>query len=198
MNRDHLSDQELERWRAQGDPADRERVLSHLVVCEECRQRLIEKVGGAGGDAVAFDIAKFAQRGVKVYQPRRRFAIWIGAGGLIAATALIMLSLRPANESPSSIRGSEIRPLAPIGAVASVAEFRWTSPVNAPLYRVRVMTAAGAPVIEGDASGNAENWAIPAGTQLPPGSYTWTVDAIDAAGTVIVSSRPQAFEIRVR
>ena len=197
MNRDHLTDQELERWRAHGDPADRERVLGHLLLCEECRERLIEKVGGSAGDAAAFDIAKFEERGVKVYrQPRRKFAIWIGAGGLIAATAMLMLSLRPPSEPPSSVRGSDIQARAPIGEVASVTEFRWASPVNAARYRIRVTNASGASVIEREA--NTETWPIPAGTQLPPGSYTWTVDAIDSAGIVILSSRPQPFEIRVR
>lgn len=194
MNRDHLSDQELERWRAQGDPADRERVLGHLVVCEACRQRLIEKVGA--GDAVAFDIARFAARGVEVYaQPRRRFALWIGAGGVVAAAALLMLSLRPPSDGPSSVRGSDIRARVPVDEVASVTEFRWTSPVNAAKYHIRVTSAAGS-VIEGEST--TETWTPPAGLQLPAGSYTWTIDALDAAGNVIISSRPQAFEVRVR
>ena len=197
----HLTDQELEDWRERGDPDARERVLDHLVSCEECRQRFVELVRTAPAARSTFDVDAFLRRGLQIGTPQRRFgwSLWIGAGGLAVAAAAVFLMVRTPVEQPGvpGTRGSELVAIAPVGDVTSVGDFRWRSPVRAAKYRVTVRSHA-AVVLTLDTQNANESLAIPAGATLPPGDYQWSVEALDASGKAIVSSTPIQFAIRVR
>jgi len=198
----HLADDELVRWRDHGDPKDRDRVLGHLATCEDCRQRLADLVreAPAASAQTSFDPAPFVQRGTAVFAPRRRWSassLWLGIGGLAVATASLFLVMRPSAPTitPVEIRGSELQGLAPIGDVRAVNEFRWASPFAAPRYRLVVRDGSGAVFMQTDVTG--ESWSAPPESQskFVAGSYQWTVDALDATGAVIASSKPQTFTI---
>jgi hypothetical protein len=197
----HLEDDELERWRQRGDPADRDRILGHLATCDRCRERLADLVRNAPEvSATSFDPAPFVQRGVAAFdktRPGGMRAWWLGFGGLAVAAASLFLILRPTppTETPVEIRGSDLQALAPIGNVSSVPEFRWASPFAATRYRVIVRDASDASVLE--LQSTAEHAPVPteSTSKLPPGSYKWVVEALDATGSLIASSQPQAFTI---
>ena len=117
---------------------------------------------------------------------------------LAAAVALVMLGpwlYRSTMREPviDTIRGTELQPIAPVGAVPAVDRFEWQSPVTAAKYRVTV-TRAGQPVWSTEsASTRAAPLFLPA---LEPGvDYEWRVEAIDAEGSVRMSSPTTRFRL---
>jgi hypothetical protein len=198
----HLTDEELERWRDEGNPNDRDRVLGHLASCPDCRERLADLVRSAPAAAAqtSFDPAPFIQRGSEVFAPRRRWSarsLWLGLGGLAIAAASLFIVLRPVTSTvvPGEIRGSELLAISPAGTSASVTEFKWASPFAAPRYRVVVRDAAGAIALQLESSRESASVTGESQAKLVPGAYQWTVDALDATGAVIASSKPQTFTI---
>ena len=196
----HLTDEELVRWRDEGDPKDRDRVLGHLATCDDCRQRLADLVRNAPAAAAqtTFDPAPFIERGSHVIAPRRRWAmpsLWLGLGGLAVAAASLFLVLRPAPVPPIEVRGSELQALKPAGNVTSVTEFFWTSPYAAPKYRIIVRHPAGAVILQLESPRESAPLDAESRAKLAAGAYEWIVDALDATGAVVSSSKPQAFTI---
>jgi len=195
----HLTDNELVRWRDEGDPKDRDRVLGHLATCEDCRQKLADLVRNAPAAAseTTFDPALFIQRGTDVFAPKRRrlASLWLGLGGLAVAAASLFLVLRPAPPPPIEVRGSELQALKPAGSVSSVTEFFWTSPYAAPKYRILVRHPAGAVILQLESTRESAPLDAESQAKLVPGDYEWIVDALDASGAIAASSKPQAFTI---
>lgn len=194
----HLTDDELVRWRDRGEAQDRERVLGHLAACDACRRRLVALVREAPVDAPsAFDPQVFAPRGLQAYgaAARRTRRTWMGLGGLAAAAALVMaVWLRPGPPVPptgtTDIRSTELQAIAPVGRVGAVSEFRWASPFAAARYRLTIRDAADAIVLTLETPAERVTLDESQRARLAPGSYRWSVDALDASGAVIASSRP--------
>lgn len=195
----HLSREQLLEWRDHGAPADRERVLGHLAACEPCRRELSElaRLGPVGDQPSQLDPRQFLPRGVAAWRGAsvtwlRRPATWMVAAGAVAAAVLIgVVFQRPAPQPDTGfeIRSDRLLAIAPAGEVASVSELRWSSPYNASRYRVSVRS--GERVV---ATGETAEERFP--VTLTSGSYTWTVEALDANGRTIAASKPQAFRVR--
>jgi hypothetical protein len=84
----------------------------------------------------------------------------------------------------------------PSGLARLPFEFRWSSPVAASTYRLRVFDA-GNRLIYTEASRN-EHLPVTADlrARLVPGvDYTWTVEALDAADAKTVGSSPERFTV---
>jgi hypothetical protein len=207
----HLSAAELREWTEGG--GERERVLGHLARCEACRSALAEVVRDAPVPDAPRDLAveDYLPRGRAVggraFSPARRVArpLALAAGLLAAVGGAALLWRGPAPTTPpvnptdiesAGVRGGEVQPLSPTGRVAGAVEFRWASPFAAASYRVSVMDDGGRTVLDGTTT--SERWR-PAAEQLaalePPRTYTWTVEARDAAGAVFAVSRPASFRL---
>jgi hypothetical protein len=199
----HLRDDELVRWRDRGEAKDRERVLGHLAACETCRRRLVALVREAPIDTpTSFDPRAFAPRGIEAYDTaaRRTRTMWIGLSGLAAAAVVVMaVWLRPAPVAPpadtTEIRSTELQAIAPVGRVSAVSEFRWASPFAAARYRLTIRDSADAVVLTLEMPAERVTLTEDQRARLAPGSYRWLVDAVDASGAVIASSRPAAFDV---
>ncbi|MBM3818313.1 MAG: hypothetical protein FJW14_04720 [Acidimicrobiia bacterium] len=199
----HLTRDELIRWRDRSDEADRPRLMNHLASCADCRRQLaaLTRENPAGAEP-AFDPGVFVAAGRAVYRPARSWwqqpRVWIAASGLAAAALVLAVVIPRALDRPlddGGIRSAELRPLAPVGEAPAPAEFRWTSPFAAPRYRLEVRDSANQIVLGGETA--AETYTIPDlfRSRLVPGTYTWTVDALDESGEIIASSNPQRFTI---
>jgi hypothetical protein len=121
-----------------------------------------------------------------------RLLVPIAAGVLIAIVWPRAVPDQPLVVPTSTIRGSHIQPLAPVGPVARVTEFRWATPVAAARYRV-VVSRNRQPVWTGETKTpelRVSDLPIERGVD-----YQWQVDALDANGEVILSSSPQTFAL---
>jgi hypothetical protein len=199
----HLTRDELVGWRDDPDESLRDRVLSHLAACDTCGAVYAElmRTRPSIEDPIALQPRDFVAAGIAAAGTGRtawlrRRAVWVGLPAMAAAALVAFAVLRqprvaPLSDPTSDIRGSEIVAFSPTGTVSQIAEFKWTSPFRATTYRLSVKSQDGAVVWTKDSPQEHA-----AATTLPPGRYTWKVDAFDAAGRVIASSRDQPFEIR--
>lgn len=200
----HLTGDELAQWRDRGHAEDRDRVLGHLAACADCRRAFAALLRDTPDvSPSATDPQPFVARGVTAYRPERTWwrgrAAWISAGSLAAAALVFAVALLRPGALPDediAIRSSDVLAIAPAGDVPAVQEFRWASPFAAARYRLVVRDTAGQVVI--DAKTAVEHFTVPLDlqTRLGPGSYTWTVEALDQAGGVLGASTPQPFAIR--
>lgn len=200
----HLTADELVRWRDAGADEDRERVLTHLTSCDACRRAYADHVrhGAEAGGPTRFAAERFVARGIAAY-PRtwwRRRAVWLGVPASAAAVMLLVLfvsrsSVAPLTDPTAAVRGGEIVALSPAGDVRTVSAFAWASPFAAVRYRVIVRNAAGTVMLSEDATGERLAIGPDAAPRFGPGSYTWTVEAIDRDGQTISASRAQAFQV---
>jgi hypothetical protein len=142
-------------------------------------------------------------RGYAAFRPPQALRWWrsrpVLLGLPLAAAALLAVALlpwgrrNPVIEQPDvQVRGSSIELLSPVGRVAPPTAFRWTSPIAAGRFRLTVRDEAGAVVHE--STSPLEQAAVPPG--LRPGArYSWTVEALDAAGEVLARSSSQTFMV---
>jgi hypothetical protein len=201
----HLSDIELRRWRDHGNPGDRGRVVAHLAECDACGAAYAELVRAhgvqgdpaaeAGGPADVPDAGEFRRAGYAAGRtPAFPFTRLAAAAGLAAAAAGVgAVLLRAPSETPPRLRGSELVAVAPAGEVRWPVEFRWSSPLSAPAYRVDVFDTSGRRVHSIPAMG--ETAADPGLRERlqPGGRYTFVVTALGADGRELLSSAPRAF-----
>jgi hypothetical protein len=187
-------------------PAERERVLDHVVRCAECAS-VYRALGELEAGARAFDpgaptgpVLSEADLGVGL-RP------WGFLGGLAAAAAVVWALARPALApapaplpSPEVMRGADParpRALEPMGHQrATPAFFRWEPQAGARAYRVEVFDASGEPLWKSpEVSGTSLAW--PAALSVKPGTYYWQVVALAGSGQPAdaVASPMASFEI---
>jgi hypothetical protein len=99
------------------------------------------------------------------------------------------------NTPPDIVRGHELQALAPIGAVDSITEFSWQSPILADRYRIKVMRGSEE-VWRGES--RSRRIEAPAGAFDANIEYRWTVEALDREGDVRMTSPPQTFTLSRR
>jgi hypothetical protein len=199
----HLSREELERWWAEGRPEERERVVGHLAVCDDC--------GALYGDIIdARDLATtkltaepppgLAARAYRAYRPRRSglsslpFVWGAAAAALLVALGIVALRAPAPPGDPGGIRGTSLLPLSPIGRVDPPVEFKWESPVRASRYRIEVEDAEGRPWFVLFSEG--ESAALPRERleELEPGKeYWWEVVALGPQGEEIMGAERRPF-----
>jgi hypothetical protein len=163
-------------------PADRTRLVRHLIVCDECRLEVSETQ------------ALLARRG------HRR---WFAVAGLIAAAALLVLVLRPAvapSDPPSAIAireggsSSTLTAYGPVGeAGGDSLRLVWAAAPGATVYRVTVSAVGGRALWS--ASTADTSVIVPDSARLETGMvYYWVADALLANGTTR-STGLRGFEI---
>ena len=163
-------------------PAERTRLVRHLIVCDECRLEVSETQ------------ALLAQRG------HRR---WFAAAGLIAAAAVLVLILRPIvapSEPPSELAirdggsNSTLTAYGPVGEVRGDSlRLLWAAAPGATVYRVTVSAPGGLAVWSGSTADTSV--ILPDSARLETGLvYYWVADALLANGTTR-STGLRGFEI---
>lgn len=152
----HLTPAELTRWVDEGRADERERVLSHLALCDACRGALTDlvKTQVSSVESTRFDTRDFVSRGHDAYRSTtRRAAHWnwrpvVAVSGIAAALVLaafvippILRTARDSGTIPAETRGGDVRLIEPSGRTRMPVEFRWSSPVAASSYRISVFDA---------------------------------------------------------
>jgi len=199
----HIMREDLVRWRDQGLPADRERVLSHLATCRSCAETYAELVRTAPAAHAPehFDPADFVKRG---YAARERtaartwlasFVSWKMWAGALSAVALALLVIRagsapsPGSESTDTTRGVGIELVSPSGTTEPPTALEWKSGITPARFRVELTDSIGTFVYQTETDGLRV--ALPPGitAKLVPGSfYVCTVTALDRDGRPITTS----------
>jgi hypothetical protein len=203
----HLTREELVRWWKDGPPAERERIVSHLAVCDECGALYGERIDA---QPVAADSRPdLAALGYGAYRRPRRLlpSPWSVPTLAAAATAAVLLiglaivALR-APEPPddaSGIRGTSLQPLSPIGRVDPPVVFRWESPVRASSYRVEVRDSERRMPVALYYDAESVGLPPPRPLELTPGEeYTWEVVALGPDGEEIMRSPARGFSVSPR
>jgi hypothetical protein len=205
----HLSREELRLWAARESPADRERIVGHLAICDECVVLLGEVMDErpvALSSTSPAASPELITRGYDAYRrtpstvrPIGRWAPLAAAAAIVVAvTATIVWQRSGAPPIPSSneIRGSDIQPLSPSGTVDQPLIFRWASPVAATTFLLEIADEGGR-LVHAERVPREEAPASAALlARLKPGTrYTWTVVALDARGEPILRSSPQSFTL---
>lgn len=164
--------------------ADRERHAhhAHIVTCARCQLALLH-----------------------MQEPGKSASMWRWALP-IAAVAVLAVGLTLVNRNVRSavapgveadpggtVRGTEIQITAPAGAVGTIREFAWQSPIRAERYRVIVRR--GSTVVWQTETTSLSAPPPPAGVIQRDVQYEWQVEAIDREGTVRMTSPPQPFSV---
>lgn len=125
----------------------------------------------------------------------RRWMLPLAAAVALAVLGPLLFQTLRAPESPiDTVRGIEIQPIAPVGAVNGAPRFEWQSPIQAAKYRLTVYRGQ-AIAWQGDTT--TTRLEPPATLRVEPGiEYTWQVEALDAEGSVRMSSPRTAFTVR--
>ena len=173
----HFTDFELHRWRDSGPGADRERVIGHIAECADCAARYAVAIRNRPLQAEpAKDAAGF------VAAARRRPPKWVAP--LVAAAAIIIALIVPLTmhrrEPPLQLRGGGIQ------TFSNDRELAWASGIAAAKYRVEI---SGGYRFETDKT----RIEMP---KLAPGTYTWTVTALDTQGKALAVSPPRTLTIQ--
>ena len=207
----HLTRDELLRWRDHVPPADRDRIVGHLAVCDTCGALYAELVRTRPAEhpAARLDPAEFVERGYRAYAPSRASAWtlrgWRAWSAVAAALVLVIggailaptLQQRPPLTSGGSeVRGASIQIVSPAGIVTPPVTFRWSSPVRATTYSLEVRDETQAIVYSTKV--REEEVTLPSDLRnglRPGGRYSWVVVALDGASEEIMRSAPQAFVV---
>jgi hypothetical protein len=200
----HLTREQLKDFWDHGRAGDRERVVTHLAVCDQCGALYGEVMDGSP-TAIGTSVASpnLAVRGYRSFRAaRRRFTMrWTGAlAGAAAAAGLVALVLPSPSAPPppdgETIRGASLVALAPIGRVDPPVRFRWASPVAASRFVVEVRDGRQRLQLVLTAAREAVDLPAESLRQLVPAEdYSWVVIARDAEGQEIMRSRPQIFSV---
>lgn len=118
------------------------------------------------------------------------------AAAAVLAFSLTLIDRRGTTSLPEgvdTVRGTELQPTAPSGAVEIIREFAWQSPIRAERYRVIVRR--GSTVVWQTESTGLSVAPPPAGVIQRDVQYEWQVEAIDGEGNVRMTSPPQPFVV---
>jgi hypothetical protein len=199
----HVVRDDLVRWRDQGLPEDRERVLSHLAICKSCAEAYAELVRTAPGAGAPkhFDPADFVKRG---YAARGKTAVrtwsaslvsWKMWVGVLSAVAVVLLVIRtgsgpgPGSEPADTTRGVGIELVSPSGTTEPPTVIEWTSGITPARFRVELTDSNGTLVYQTETDG--PRVALPpeiTAKLLPGSSYACRVTALDRDGRPLTSS----------
>jgi hypothetical protein len=201
----HLSREELARWWREGPESDRERIVSHLAVCDDCGALYGDLIDAqplptslapeTRPDLVARALRAFRlpRRGLRTFLSPPALAAVAAAAALLVAIGVV--TLRPTAD-PGGIRGTSLQPLSPIGQARPPVEFRWESPVRASRYRLEVLDAGGGSLFV--LFSDAESLSLPEEQfeELEPGrEYSWEVVALGPAGEEIMKAPRRSFSV---
>ncbi|HUJ13960.1 MAG TPA: hypothetical protein VL284_09255 [Thermoanaerobaculia bacterium] len=168
----HLTDIELER-------GDRQRIIAHIAECAACARLYAAAIRNRPLDAEpAAATEEFARAGRSFARPRNRWVAPLAAAAVLMIVIAIPLMRRQPNPQ-IHLRGTAITAFERDGQLA------WSSGIAAPKYRVEISNGFR---VETDRT----RIAVP---PLTPGTYTWTVTALDAEGRAIATSPPQSLTI---
>ena len=161
-------------------PADRaaHSAHDHVSICSRCQLTLLHMAEP------------------EVEQPSR--LSWMLPLAAITVLAVGFTLLAPnfrSNTPPDIIRGHELQAVAPIGAVDSITDFSWQSPILADRYRIKVMRGSEE-VWRGES--RSRRIEAPSGAFDANTEYRWTVEALDREGDVRMTSPPQTFTLSRR
>jgi hypothetical protein len=156
---------------------------AHIQICSRCQLLLLHMA----------EPQPALQDGALGAVARTRVGGWALplAAAAVLAVGLSLVDWRSDRGAPiDTVRGSEIQPIVPAGAVAGVSAFSWQSPIRSDRYRITVRRGA------------EQVWQAVSGTTriMPPPAifekgveYTWQVEAIDREGEVRMVSPTQSF-----
>jgi hypothetical protein len=197
----HLMHDELIRWRDEGFPAERDRVLSHLASCEACAEAYAEliRTSPAAETLSHFNPADFVARG---YAARRNgearswtasltsWKVWAGALSAAALATLVVLvvpDLRRGVEPGDVSRGAGIELVMPSPRVAPTT-LEWKNALTGVRFRVELTDSHGARLYQMET--DASRVALPPDVvaRIRPGSYKWSVTALDKDGQPVTTS----------
>ena len=156
--------------------------------------------GGSGNEPLA-PVVSLAER------RRTRSATWLrlaAAAAVVLGIGLAVQTLHvpgpPAPPAQGVVRSGAIEAVAPVGEVGELPrELRWEAVPEARTYRIRIETPARDPLWQGEVA-RADD--MTARIDLPEETrarmrravtYRWTVEALDARGSVLAASEPVTF-----
>ena len=204
----HLNSEELQRWRDDPSPADRDRIVSHLAVCDACGSRYAEMVRTSPAAEIDATLSAdaFRERGYAVYGGRRPWFLAFTTLAPLTAAAAVLIAvgvyLLAPDRTPSMARGGGAAAdlLRPSRATVAANElrFEWTVPEGTTRQSLTVvdLSQPDEPVISRD---DVRPGYVPTAEErlrLKPGvTYRWFVECRTATGATAVS--PSAtFSIR--
>ena len=212
----HLTRDELERWWAQGRAPDRDRIIGHLAVCDECvalyRTALDSRPVKERTVTPAADVVKLGYRAYKSDRPPlleflRRPSGYAAVAGLAAALVLLAV-LVPARlrdqaalniQDDPGVRGAGVQLLSPAGPSEGPLEFQWTSSVRAATFRVDVLDTNRQPLFTAIVAEERLKMPDQLRRQLTAGvPYSWRVTALDVRGEPILQSEVRSFVVPAR
>jgi hypothetical protein len=200
----HLTRDELRRWLERGDAADRERVVGHLAVCDDCGRLYGEVLEAADSPVMPPSAVNFDALARKGHAALPSTGWWTGRRIVLAAAAAIVAAVLtgPAilrwqgADPPEDIRGMGIQVIAPVGPADPPIEFRWTSAFAAPKYRVELLDASDRVIATATVTRERASWSeLTANPPAPGAAYRWRVTALDDADASIASSGTAAFTV---
>lgn len=172
---------------------DRERHAhhAHIVTCSRCQLALLHMAEPAA--ALPTETSEARRAGA-----RMRVGGWVLpiAAAAVLGVAITLVDRRGGTVVPpetGTVRGTDIQITAPAGAVETIREFTWQSPIRAERYRVVVRR--GSTVIWQTETTTLSAAPPPAGIIQRDVQYEWQVEAIDREGNVRMTSPPQPFVV---
>jgi hypothetical protein len=199
----HVMREDLVRWRDQGLPEDRERVLSHLAACKSCAETYAELIRTAPAVHAPehFDPADFVKRGYAAHRKTATrtwpapFVSWKMWAGLLSGVALLLLVIhpgfgpRPGSELTDTTRGVSIEIVSPSGTTEPPTTVEWKSGITPARFRVELTDSRGTTVYQTETE--VPRVTLPhevTGKLLPGNSYACKVTALDQDGRPITAS----------
>jgi hypothetical protein len=176
----HLTEDDLVRWQAGDRSIDRDKVITHLAVCDQCGARLAEIVRTRLPDTApgVLSANEFVERGYRARRTIHRRGYWmLPMAAAAAAVVIVAVVVRPWRaEAPltlsgdeQAIRGNTIRAVAPIGRVTGPLRFEWISPLAAADYEVDVTDTDGYTIYSGRSSSERLELPSDAEARVTPG-----------------------------
>jgi hypothetical protein len=168
--------------------ADRERhpQHSHIQICARCQLAVYH---------IAVPSAAVVAGVTEGRKLKLAFVLPVAAAAALAF-GLTLIDRRGGTSVPpetATVRGTELQPAAPIGAVEILREFSWQSPIRAERYRVIVRR--GSTVVWQTETAGLSAAPPPSGVIQRDVQYEWLVEAIDREGNVRMTSPPQPFVV---
>lgn len=194
----HLGLEELVRWRDEPSSGQRERIVSHLAVCDECGARFAELVRTAPPASVesGFDIDAFRARGYQALRGERsgwraalgvRTLAPVAAALVLAVAGITYLAAPPPSERVFRGEADGVELIRPAGETVPLDElrFEWRGPTEAARYTLYVFDLASpdAPVINEDDVSSGYQPTAEERSRLQPGlRYRWFIEYREAGG----------------